>query len=72
MTWLGKTIAIAEDLHGFIVNRVLMSMIGHSMYALHEGETNPAFATARSPTKPEAVASIGVCKEDRRGSSRGN
>ncbi|GAB4527767.1 MAG: 3-hydroxybutyryl-CoA dehydrogenase [Parvularculaceae bacterium] len=34
---LGKTIAVAEDYPGFIVNRILMPMINEAIYALYEG-----------------------------------
>jgi 3-hydroxybutyryl-CoA dehydrogenase len=34
---LGKTIAVADDSPGFIVNRVLMPMINEAIYTLHEG-----------------------------------
>ncbi|MDW8444332.1 MAG: 3-hydroxybutyryl-CoA dehydrogenase [Acetobacteraceae bacterium] len=34
---LGKTVAVAEDFPGFIVNRILVPMINEAVYALHEG-----------------------------------
>ncbi len=34
---LGKTVAVAEDFPGFIVNRILVPMINEAIYALHEG-----------------------------------
>jgi 3-hydroxybutyryl-CoA dehydrogenase len=34
---LGKTVAVAEDSPGFIVNRVLVPMINEAVVALHEG-----------------------------------
>lgn len=34
---LSKTIAVAEDFPGFIVNRVLMPMINEAIYTLYEG-----------------------------------
>jgi 3-hydroxybutyryl-CoA dehydrogenase len=34
---LGKTITVAEDFPGFIVNRILLPMINEAVYALHEG-----------------------------------
>lgn len=34
---LGKTMAVAQDSPGFIVNRVLMPMINEAIFALHEG-----------------------------------
>ncbi len=34
---LGKTVAMAEDFPGFIVNRVLIPMINEAVYALYEG-----------------------------------
>jgi 3-hydroxybutyryl-CoA dehydrogenase len=34
---LGKTIVIAEDFPGFIVNRILLPMINEAIYTLHEG-----------------------------------
>ncbi|MBX7145878.1 MAG: 3-hydroxybutyryl-CoA dehydrogenase [Alphaproteobacteria bacterium] len=34
---LGKTLAIAEDFPGFIVNRILLPMINEAVYTLHEG-----------------------------------
>jgi 3-hydroxybutyryl-CoA dehydrogenase len=37
VTRLGKTIAVADDSPGFIVNRVLMPMINEAIYTLHEG-----------------------------------
>jgi len=33
---LGKTVAVAEDFPGFIVNRILVPMINEAVYALHE------------------------------------
>ncbi len=37
---LGKTLAVAEDFPGFIVNRVLMPMINEGIYTLYEGVGN--------------------------------
>jgi 3-hydroxybutyryl-CoA dehydrogenase len=34
---LGKTVAVAQDYPGFIVNRVLMPMINEAIFALYEG-----------------------------------
>lgn len=34
---LGKTVAVAEDFPGFIVNRILLPMINEAVYALYEG-----------------------------------
>jgi 3-hydroxybutyryl-CoA dehydrogenase len=34
---LGKTIVVAEDFPGFIVNRILLPMINEAIYTLHEG-----------------------------------
>lgn len=34
---LGKTITVAEDFPGFIVNRILMPMINEAIYTLYEG-----------------------------------
>lgn len=34
---LGKTIAVAEDFPGFMVNRILLPMINESIYTLYEG-----------------------------------
>jgi len=34
---LGKTMAVAEDLPAFIVNRILLPMINESVYTLYEG-----------------------------------
>jgi 3-hydroxybutyryl-CoA dehydrogenase len=34
---LGKSLAVADDSPGFIVNRVLMPMINEAIYTLHEG-----------------------------------
>ena len=34
---LGKTIAVAEDFPGFIVNRILLPMINEAVYTLYEG-----------------------------------
>ena len=34
---MGKTVAVAQDFPGFIVNRVLMPMINEAVTALHEG-----------------------------------
>ncbi|OYV39334.1 MAG: 3-hydroxybutyryl-CoA dehydrogenase, partial [Acidocella sp. 20-61-6] len=34
---LGKTVAMAEDSPGFIVNRILCPMINEAVFALHEG-----------------------------------
>ena len=34
---LGKTVAVAEDFPGFIVNRVLIPMVNEAVYALYEG-----------------------------------
>jgi 3-hydroxybutyryl-CoA dehydrogenase len=34
---LGKTITVAEDFPGFIVNRILLPMINEAIYTLHEG-----------------------------------
>jgi 3-hydroxybutyryl-CoA dehydrogenase len=37
VTKLGKTITVAEDFPGFIVNRILLPMINEAVYTLHEG-----------------------------------
>ncbi|WP_075997305.1 3-hydroxybutyryl-CoA dehydrogenase [Salaquimonas pukyongi] len=37
---LGKTIAVAEDFPGFMVNRVLLPMINEAIYTLYEGVGN--------------------------------
>jgi len=37
ITRLGKTIVVAEDFPGFIVNRILLPMINEAIYTLHEG-----------------------------------
>ncbi|MCB1500735.1 MAG: 3-hydroxybutyryl-CoA dehydrogenase [Bauldia sp.] len=37
VTRLGKTIVVAEDFPGFIVNRILLPMINEAIYTLHEG-----------------------------------
>ncbi len=34
---LGKTVVVAEDFPGFIVNRILLPMINEAIYTLHEG-----------------------------------
>ncbi|WP_421725628.1 3-hydroxybutyryl-CoA dehydrogenase [Bauldia sp.] len=34
---VGKTIVVAEDFPGFIVNRILLPMINEAIYTLHEG-----------------------------------
>ena len=34
---LGKTIAVSEDFHAFIVNRILLPMINEAVYTLYEG-----------------------------------
>ena len=34
---LGKTMTLAEDFPGFIVNRILLPMINEAIYTLHEG-----------------------------------
>jgi 3-hydroxybutyryl-CoA dehydrogenase len=34
---LGKTMTVAEDFPGFIVNRILLPMINEAIYVLHEG-----------------------------------
>lgn len=34
---MGKTVAVAQDFPGFIVNRILMPMINEAVTALHEG-----------------------------------
>lgn len=34
---LGKTIVVAEDFPGFIVNRILLPMVNEAIYTLHEG-----------------------------------
>lgn len=34
---MGKTMAVAHDFPGFIVNRILIPMINEAIYALHEG-----------------------------------
>jgi 3-hydroxybutyryl-CoA dehydrogenase len=34
---LGKTVAVAEDFPGFIVNRILLPMINEAIYTLYEG-----------------------------------
>ena len=34
---LGKTMTVAEDFPGFIVNRILLPMINEAIYTLHEG-----------------------------------
>ena len=34
---LGKTVAIAEDFPGFIVNRILLPMVNEAIYTLYEG-----------------------------------
>jgi len=34
---LGKTMAVAQDYPGFIVNRILMPMINEAIFALYEG-----------------------------------
>ncbi|MEM7198572.1 MAG: 3-hydroxybutyryl-CoA dehydrogenase, partial [Pseudomonadota bacterium] len=39
-TQLGKTVAVAEDFPGFIVNRILLPMINEAVYALYEGVGN--------------------------------
>ena len=37
---LGKTIAVAEDFPGFMVNRILLPMINEAIYTLYEGVGN--------------------------------
>lgn len=37
VTSLGKTITVAEDFPGFIVNRILLPMINEAIYTLYEG-----------------------------------
>jgi 3-hydroxybutyryl-CoA dehydrogenase len=37
---LGKTVAVAEDFPGFIVNRILLPMINEAIYTLYEGVGN--------------------------------
>ncbi|MDH3580159.1 MAG: 3-hydroxyacyl-CoA dehydrogenase family protein, partial [Hyphomicrobiales bacterium] len=37
---LGKTIAVAEDFPGFMVNRILLPMINEAVYTLYEGVGN--------------------------------
>ncbi|MEG9883089.1 MAG: 3-hydroxybutyryl-CoA dehydrogenase [Hyphomicrobiales bacterium] len=37
VTGLGKTIAMAEDFPGFIVNRILLPMINEAIYTVYEG-----------------------------------
>lgn len=37
VTGLGKTIAMAEDFPGFIVNRILLPMINEAIYTIYEG-----------------------------------
>ena len=39
---LGKTVAIAEDFPGFIVNRILLPMVNEAIYTLYEGVGNVA------------------------------
>lgn len=34
---LGKTVAVAEDFPGFIVNRILLPMVNEAIYTLYEG-----------------------------------
>ena len=34
---LGKTVAVAQDFPGFIVNRILVPMINEAVYTVHEG-----------------------------------
>ena len=40
VTKLGKTIAVAEDFPGFMVNRILLPMINEAIYTLYEGVGN--------------------------------
>lgn len=40
VTDLGKTIAVAEDFPGFMVNRILLPMINEAVYTLYEGVGN--------------------------------
>lgn len=37
VTRLAKTVVVAEDFPGFIVNRILLPMINEAIYTLHEG-----------------------------------
>ncbi len=37
---LGKTVAVAEDFPGFIVNRILLPMVNEAIYTLYEGVGN--------------------------------